>query len=126
VHVLGDERFLRDGDDLVTVLDVPAPLAALGTTLEVASLDGPVAVDVDAGTQPGEVLRLRGKGMPLLRRPGRAGDLRVVVNVVVPRHLSREQKDLLRRLADSLDDRNLRDGGTLAARLRRLMGARHG
>jgi molecular chaperone DnaJ len=126
VHVLADERFLRDGDDLVTVLDVPAPLAALGATLEVPTLDGPAEVEVEPGTQPGEVLRLRGRGMPVLRRPSRAGDLRVVVNVVVPRHLTRDQKDLLRRLADSLDERNLHDGGTLAGRLRRLMGARQG
>ena len=64
VRVREDERFVRDGDDLVTVLDVPAPLAALGTTLEVPTLDGAAEVEVPAGTQPGEVLTLRGKGMP--------------------------------------------------------------
>src|SRR4051812_39023611 len=109
VHVLADERFLRDGDDLVTVLDVPAPLAALGARLEVPTLDGEREIDVPAGTQPGEVLTLRGAGMPLLRgRRGASqrGDLRVVVDVVIPRQLTREQKDLLRRLADSLEDRN--------------------
>jgi len=49
-----DERFLRDGDDLVTVLDVPAPLAALGATLKVPTLEGEIDVEVSAGTQPGE------------------------------------------------------------------------
>ena len=66
-----DERFLRDGDDLVTVLDVPAPMAALGATLEVPTLDGPAEVEVHEGTQPGEVLTLRGRGMPACA--GRAG-----------------------------------------------------
>jgi molecular chaperone DnaJ len=125
VSVQPDERWLRDGDDLVTVLDVPAPLAALGVTLEVPALDGPVEVDVPAGTQPGEVLTLRGRGMPQLRRPGRHGDLRVMVNVVVPRHLDRQQKELLRQLAESLDERNVRTDDGLVAKLRRLVGGQH-
>ncbi len=127
VSVQEDERFLRDGDDLVTVLDVPAPMAALGATLEVPTLDGPAEVEVGEGTQPGEVLTLRGRGMPGLRnraRPPRRGDLQVVVNVVIPRHLSGDQKDLLRRLADSLDERNLREDGSLGSKLRRLLGGR--
>src|SRR5258706_127560 len=56
VHVRADERFVRDGDDLVTVLDVPAPVAALGATLEVPTIDGSAEIDVPAGTQPGEIL----------------------------------------------------------------------
>ena len=123
-----DERWVRDGDDLVTVLDVPAPLAALGAKLEVPTLDGRVEVEVPAGTQPGEVLTLCGRGMPVLRsrsHPPRHGDLRVMVNVVVPRHLDREQKELLRRLANSLDDRNLRTDDGLVAKLRRLVGGQH-
>src|SRR4051795_1039434 len=123
VRIAPDERWVRDGDDLVTVLDVPAPLAALGATLEVPTLDGPVELDVPAGSQPGEMLTLRGAGMPTLRRPGRRGDLRVVVNVVVPRHLDREQKQLLRRLAESLEERNLRSDDGLMGKLRRLVGA---
>jgi molecular chaperone DnaJ len=122
VEIEPDERWVRDGDDLVTVLDVAAPLAALGATLEVPTLDGPAEVEVPAGTQPGEVLTLRGRGMPVLRRPGRHGDLRAMVNVVIPRHLDRDQKDLLRRLADSLDERNLRTDDGLVGKLRRLLG----
>jgi molecular chaperone DnaJ len=121
VHVTPDERFVRDGDDLVTVLDVPAPLAALGATLPVPTLDGDVEVEVPAGTQPGEVLRLRGRGMPRLRREGRAGDLRVVVDVVIPRRLSGEQRDLLRQLAASLGPENLREDGSIVGKLRRLL-----
>src|SRR5918995_1314794 len=70
VRVAEDERFLRDEEDLVTVVDVPAPLAALGTTIEVPTLDGPVPVEVKAGTQPGEWIALGGRGMPPLRRGG--------------------------------------------------------
>jgi molecular chaperone DnaJ len=120
VRVREDERFLRDGSDLVTVVDVPAPLAALGTTIDVPSLDGPVPVEVKAGTQPGEEIRLGGRGMPPLQR-GRTGDLRVIVNVTVPRRLSREQRDLLERLADSLTDDNLRADEGMIAKLKRVL-----
>jgi molecular chaperone DnaJ len=106
VRVREDARFLRDGSDLVTVLDVPAPLAALGDTFEVETLEGPEPLEVPPGTQPGEVLVLKGAGVPTLRR-GRRGDLRVVVNVVIPRRLDRAQRELLRKLAESLNGDNL-------------------
>ncbi len=86
---------MREGDDLITALDVAAPLAALGATLEIPTLEGTGTIELPAGTQPGEVLTLRGEGMPSLRR-GRRGDLRVVVNVVIPRRLSAEQRELAR------------------------------
>jgi molecular chaperone DnaJ len=121
VRVKPDERFVRDGNDLVTALDVPAPLAALGATLTVDTLDGPQEVEVAAGTQPGQVLTLRGQGMPDLRR-GRRGDLRVVANVVIPRRLSKDQRKLLEELADSLEDENLGDGDeSVLSKLRRVL-----
>jgi molecular chaperone DnaJ len=120
VHVREDERFVRDGDDLVTVLDVPAPLAALGARMEVPTLDEPHELEVPAGTQPGVVLTVRGAGMPGLRRGGR-GNLRVVVNVVIPRHLRDEQRELLQTLADSMTDENLRLDESMFARLRRAL-----
>jgi molecular chaperone DnaJ len=121
VQVREDDRFVRDGDDLVSVVDLPAPAAALGTTVKVHTLDGEEELRIEPGTQPGTVLRLDGRGMPSLRRRGR-GDQRVVVNVVVPRRLSGEQRALLRRFADSLSDENLRaptDDGSLFSRVRR-------
>jgi molecular chaperone DnaJ len=123
VRIATDERFLRDGDDLVTVLDVSAPLAMLGAKLSAPSLDGEVEVDVPAGTQPGEVFVVRGHGMPRLKRSGRRGDLRVVVNVVVPRRLSREQRKLADKLADSLTDENVGTDESLVGKLKRLIGA---
>jgi molecular chaperone DnaJ len=120
VRVAEDSRFLRDGGDLVTVIDVPAPLAALGTTVEVPTLDGPVPVEIKAGTQPGETLTLGGRGMPPLRR-GRTGDLRVVVNVTIPRRLTSEQRDMLERFAESLTDDNERADEGMIAKLRRVL-----
>ncbi len=117
------ERFLRDGDDLVTVLDVPAPRAALGATFTLDGLDGTLEIDVPAGTQPGELVTLRGRGMPGLRRGGRRGDVRVVVNVVIPRKLRREQRELLEQLADSVDESQLGSDESLVGKLRRLFSA---
>jgi molecular chaperone DnaJ len=121
VRVRPDEHFLRDGEDLITALDVPAPLAALGVTLEVPTLSGPQPVEVPAGTQPGAVILLRGQGMPVLRRPGRNGDLKVVINVVVPRRLSKQQRELLQQLADSMTEKNLEQDEGIGAKLRRLL-----
>jgi molecular chaperone DnaJ len=120
VRVREDERFLRDADDLITVVDVAAPLAALGTTIQVPTLDGDVPVDVPAGTQPGEMILLRGRGMPPLGR-GRTGDLRVVVNVAIPKRLTGEQRDLLERLADTMTDENLRSEEGMFAKIKRAL-----
>ena len=126
VRVAEDERFVRDGSDLVSVVDVSAPAAALGTAVTVATLDGEETVELKAGTQPGTVVNLPGLGMPSLRR-GRPGDQRVVVNVVVPRELSAHQRSLLEQLEGSLEERNLNapaahEHESLFARVRRALG----
>ena len=121
VSITEHERFIRDGNDLITVLDVPAPVAALGAKLEVPTLDGVEDVHVRPGTQPGEAYELRGRGMPLLRRPGRRGDLRVIVNVVIPRHLDDEQKQLMRRLAETMTDANTTSQESMFAKLKRVL-----
>jgi molecular chaperone DnaJ len=121
VNVAEDERFVRDGDDLVTVVDVPATVAALGARISVPTLDGPQDVGLDAGTQPGETITLRGQGMPVLRRPGRRGDLRAVVNVVIPRKLSREQREIVEQLAATLHEDNLRQDEGLVSKLKRAL-----
>jgi molecular chaperone DnaJ len=122
VRVTPDERFVRQGNDLVTVVDLAAPDAALGTKITVPTLDGDEEVEIEPGTQPGTVLTLRGKGMPSLRR-GRKGDQRVVVNVVIPRKLSAEQRDLLKQFAATLGDDNLREDSdeSLFARVKRAL-----
>ena len=117
------ERFLRDADDLVTVGDLPAPLAALGTTLTIPHPDGDVAVEVPAGTQPGTVLTVKGKGMPMLRRQGRFGDLRVVANVIIPRRLNAQQREALEAFAETIGEEQLRaEDESMVGKLRRLFG----
>jgi len=96
VKVEEDPELMRDGDDLIHRMRVNFVEAALGTEAEVPTLEGTTAVRVDPGTQPGTTLTLRGEGMPRLRRRGR-GDIKVVVDVMVPTRLNAEQRDLLQR-----------------------------
>lgn len=90
--------FERRGDDIVASLQVPLTLAALGGTVKMDSFDNPVDVDVPSGTQPGDILKVRGRGMSRLGRSGR-GDLLVEIGVRVPTNLSMEEEQLLRRFA---------------------------
>ena len=118
VRVKDDVRFVRDGDDLVTAVDISGPQAALGATVEVATIDGPEELEVPAGTQPHETIILRGSGMPSLRGR-RHGDLRVVVNVITPRNLSHAQRELLEQLNATLTPENLHTDEGAFAKLRR-------
>ena len=102
VIVAEDERFERRGQDLVAVTHVPATLAMLGGKLTVPTLDGDREIEVPAGAQPGDAIRLKGLGLPSLQRPSR-GDQHVLVDVVVPKKLSRKQRDLARDLHESLE-----------------------
>jgi molecular chaperone DnaJ len=104
VRVLPDPRFVRDGDDVVSSVDLTMTQASLGARLTVPTLDGDVELDLAPGTQPGEVRVLRGKGMPVLRGFGR-GDHRVLVNVLVPRRLTDEQRRALEELDRLVDAR---------------------
>jgi molecular chaperone DnaJ len=94
VRVRPDERFVREGNDIYTTVDLTVTQAALGATLAVPTLEGDVDLAFEPGTQPGKVQVLRGLGLPVLQRFGR-GDQRVLVNVVVPRQLTPEQRRLL-------------------------------
>ncbi|NLA60745.1 MAG: J domain-containing protein [Firmicutes bacterium] len=97
VFVRQHERFQRQGDDLILDQVVSFPLAAIGGTVVVKGIDGELEMDVPAGTQPGAVLRLRGKGMPRLRSKGR-GDMLVRISVRVPTKLTSREKEVLREL----------------------------
>jgi molecular chaperone DnaJ len=94
VHVRHDDRFVREGNDVYTTVDLTITQAALGSTVAVPTLDGDLEVSFEAGTQPGEVRVLRGRGLPVLQGFGR-GDQRVFVQVTVPRNLTDEQRQLL-------------------------------
>ncbi|MFC5279209.1 molecular chaperone DnaJ [Halorubrum rubrum] len=94
------DRYERDGDDLRVNEAVSFPQAVFGDTIDVETVDGTVEMDVPAGTQSGETFRLKGKGMPHLRRRGR-GDLYVQVAVVVPESLNEEQREALEAFAEA-------------------------
>lgn len=99
LRVRPDERFERQGDDLVHRLQVPMTQAALGATVDVETPDGVTELEIPAGTQPGRLFRLRGRGVPHLNGRGR-GDLIVVAEVAVPTGLDDESAQLLRELAE--------------------------
>ncbi|MFN2627898.1 MAG: molecular chaperone DnaJ [Gaiellaceae bacterium] len=94
VHVKPDARFVREGNDIFSTAEATITQAALGATLSIPTLEDEVELELRPGTQPGEVVVLAGKGMPVLQGFGR-GDHRVLVNVLVPRHLTEEQRRLL-------------------------------
>jgi molecular chaperone DnaJ len=101
VRVAADERFVRQGTELVSRLRVPVTTAMLGGTMAVPTLEGEEDVEVPAGAQHGDIAVLKGDGLPPLRGQ-RRGDLHVVFEVVVPEGLSDEDLELVRRLDESL------------------------
>jgi molecular chaperone DnaJ len=103
VEVEPSDAFERQGHDLYGVLDVSITQATLGGEIEIETFEGPERLRIDAGTESGTVLRMRGKGVPHLQRRGR-GDLFVTVHVVTPRDLSKEERSLLERLAQLRDE----------------------
>ena len=105
ISVEPHEQFVRDGDDLIYRLDLTMVEAALGTTVYVPALDGDIEVAVRPGAQPGEAKVYRNRGVPVLQGHGR-GDLKVVLNVLVPRHLSAEQREVLERFAALTSEAN--------------------
>jgi molecular chaperone DnaJ len=98
VHEKSHPVFTRDGDDLHCTVTLPMTAAALGTSVPLTTLDGDEQVDVQPGTQPGEVQVLRARGVPHLRGTGR-GDLHVHLDIAVPTRLDGKQEELLRDLA---------------------------
>jgi molecular chaperone DnaJ len=99
VHVSPHATLKREGTELLYEATVGLAQAALGTTITVPTVDGEEHVEVKAGTQPGTEIRLRGKGVPHLRRPGQRGDLHVIVDVAVPHRLTKTQREALEAYA---------------------------
>ena len=99
VSVGPDSRFERDGEDLRTTVKLDVFTALLGGEVEVHTLAGKLRLTIPAGTQPEQVFRLAGRGMPALKSPDKKGDLFVKVKLTLPRHLTEEQQTLLQRVA---------------------------
>jgi molecular chaperone DnaJ len=104
VHVAPHPSLKRDGTELFYEATISIAQAALGTTLTVPTVEGTEEVEIKAGTQPDTEIRLRGKGVPHLRRSGSRGDLHVLVDVEVPRKLSKKQRELLEAFAKESGD----------------------
>jgi molecular chaperone DnaJ len=117
LRVKPDERFSRDGDDLSAIVDLTPAQAVLGTEVGFETLDGTEALKIPAGTQSGDVVRLRGLGVPHVRGRGR-GDLRVRYVVRTPTELSEEEDELYRRLAELRGDAVNPHRGGVVGRIR--------
>jgi molecular chaperone DnaJ len=91
---------VRDGNDLLFNLHISIPQAALGTTVEIPTVEGKAKIKIEPGTQPGKILRLRNKGIPDVNGYSR-GDLLVSINVWIPKQLSKEEGKLLEKLGES-------------------------
>jgi molecular chaperone DnaJ len=118
VRIRPDDRFVREGDDVYTTVELTFIQAALGATVSIPTLDGEEDLELAAGTQPGQIVVLRGRGMPVLQGFGR-GDQRILVNVLVPRHLDDEQRRLLREFEERADARTyVKSEGGLFDRLK--------
>ena len=107
ISVRPDPVFKREDYNIRIDFPVTYSQAALGAEIEVPTIDGPVSYNVPAGTQPGTVFRLRGKGVQKLQRPeGDRGDQYVTISVEVPKNLSKKQKDALEAFEATLDEKN--------------------
>ena len=122
IHVTPHPALRREGTELIYEADLSIAQAALGTRLTVPTVDGDEDVDVKPGTQPGTEIRLRGKGVPHLRRSGSRGDLHVFLNVVVPSKLSKRQRELLEELAAEGKEPVSDNGAGIRERLRDALG----
>jgi molecular chaperone DnaJ len=107
VRVRPDPRFVREGHDLISQVDLTITQAALGAKVTVPTIDGDVEVEFEPGTQPGDVRVIQGAGMPVLQGRGR-GDHRLLLNVVVPRRLTEEQRRLLGEFEGGADEETYR------------------
>ncbi len=122
VHVAPHPTLKRDGTELYHELRISIAQAALGTRAMVPTVEGDEEIEVKPGTQPGTEVRLRGRGVPHLRRAGARGDLHVLINVVVPTKLSKAQREHLEAYATESGEPVGSTGGGLFDRVRDALG----
>lgn len=109
--------FVRDGVDLLADLHITVTQAILGASVDFATLDGEERITIDPATPTGHIVRLRGKGVPIVNRSGR-GDLRVRIVIDLPEDLTEEQEELVRRLAELRGEQVSAESGGFFSRLR--------
>jgi molecular chaperone DnaJ len=117
LSVKAHKFFERDGDDLHCVIPISFPQAALGTELQIETMEGPAAIKIPEGTQSGHEFKLRGKGVPHLNEHGK-GDLIVEIRVATPSKLSKTQKELLRQLSETMQVENTPTSRSLFAKMK--------
>jgi molecular chaperone DnaJ len=100
IHEEKHPDLTRDGSDLIYNMHLSVPQAALGTTVEIPTVEGKAKIKIESGTQPGRILRLRGKGLPEVNGYGR-GDLLVQITVWIPKNLDKEERKMLEKMEQS-------------------------
>jgi molecular chaperone DnaJ len=121
IKVQPHRYFRRRDNDILLDLNINIAQATLGAEVEVPTVDGNAKLKIPSGTQPGKVIRMRGKGVPHLRRNGR-GDQLVIVNVEIPQSLNSEQRELIEKLAESLGSTVLPQERGFFDRIREVLG----
>jgi molecular chaperone DnaJ len=103
IHVSADPRFKKDGSNLVTELSVKLSDALLGAEYKIQTLEGEEKVDIPQGITHGEIITIKGRGVPMGSVPGRAskrGDLHIKIRITLPQKLSRSAKSLIEKLRE--------------------------
>ncbi len=121
INVRPHPVFERKGNDVWCEMPITFTQAALGAEITVPTLDGKVSYSVHEGTQPGDIFKLKGKGISNLNGRGR-GDQYVRISIEVPRNLSREQKDLIRELDKNTSDKNYAKRKTFKDKIKKMFG----
>lgn len=121
IRVRPHKYFRRKDDDILLDLNVNVAQATLGAEVKVPTVDGEVKLKIPPGTQPGKIIRMRGKGVPHLRRDSR-GDQLVIVNVTIPEKLNQEERELFEQLAEKMDSEVLPQERGFFDRLKSVLG----
>ena len=104
IFVRSHKEFERNGNDVISRVNISFAQAALGATIQVNTLDGKVELKIPEGTQTGTAFRVKGKGIPYLRNPNQRGDQHIVVTVQTPKKLTDTQRELLLRFANESNE----------------------
>ena len=121
ISVRPDRVFERDGDNIIVEVPLTYTQAALGAEIDIPTIDGTMKYTIPAGTQPGKVFTIRGKGVQHCQRNGR-GDELIQVSIEVPTNLNRKQKDALQAFESTLEDKNYTQRTNFFAKLKDLFG----
>jgi molecular chaperone DnaJ len=121
VRVRPHKYFRRRENDILLDLNVNIPQATLGAEVKVPTVDGEVMLKIPSGTQPGKIIRMRGKGVPHLRNNSR-GDQLVIVNVTIPNRLDEDERELFEQLAERMDSEVLPQERGFFDRLKNVLG----